>query len=126
MSTEIFSDYPSGATPWSITDDSVANTAKTLTKDAVAHKCHYITAIGVTLSGAAAGVDIECVLREDAADTAVDKWKEVIGNASIVGTKVGIVFSKPIPFSVNTTADLVVGAGGAGAITTLNMCGYTK
>lgn len=125
LPTTLTGSYPANATPWAVTADSVANTAKTLTKAAVAGKSHYITAIEVVISAAAAGADINCVLKEDAAGTPASYWKEIIGNASPRGTRVGITFPLPIKLTAGKTADLVVDAGGASVITTLNMSGYT-
>lgn len=126
LPVKVTGSYPSGATPWTVTDDSDANAAKTITKDAVAGKSHYITAIEVVISVAAAGADINCILKEDAAGTPVTHWKEIIGNASPGGTRVGITFPLPIKLTAGKTADLVVDAvGTAGGIATLNMSGYT-
>ena len=117
--------YPALATPWTMTGDSAANTAITLTKNAVAGKSHYITAIEVVISAAAAAVDISCILKEDAAGIPVNMWKEIVGNASPRGARVGITFPLPVKLSTNKTADLLVDAGGAGVITTLNLSGFT-
>lgn len=107
---------------WAITQDSAANTAQTLTMAAEAAKKHYITALEVVLSGAAAGADIAIVLK----DGATAKWKTIIGNAAAVGTRVTMAFPQPVELSENTAANLEVGGGGASAITTANLSGYTK
>ena len=117
--------YPTGATPWTSTDVSAANTAKTITKAAVAGKSHYITAIEVSTKGADAASDIDVVLNEDNAGTPVAKWQEVIGTYAVSGSRCGIVFAKPIKLTAGKTADLVVDAGGASVVTVLNLQGFT-
>ena len=106
---------------WSVTDDSAANTAKTITKAAVAGARHYITMVEVVISAAAAGGDINCILQ----DGTTAKWKEVIGSAAVRGTKVGFSIPNGIEMSTNAAANLVVDAGGAACVTSLNMAGYT-
>ena len=118
--------YPVGATSWTVTGDSAANTALTTTKAAVAGKSHYITAIEVVISAANAGADIKVLLREDnAGGGAATLWKEIIGNGAGRGTRCGIVFNTPIKLTAAKTADLVVDAGGAAVVTSCNMAGYT-
>lgn len=123
--TQLTGSYPADATPWTVTGDSTANAAKTITKAAVASKSHYITAFEVVISAAAAGADITVLLQEDAAGTPVTYWKTIIGNASPRGERVGITFPLPIKLTANKTADLVVSAGGASCVTSLNLSGYT-
>ena len=117
--------YATGVTPWISTDVSAANTAKTITKAAVAGKSHYITAIEVSTKGADAASDIDVVLNEDNAGTPVAKWQEVIGTYAVSGSRCGIVFAKPIKLTAGKTADLVVDAGGAGVVTVANLQGFT-
>ncbi len=117
--------YHADATPWTLTDVSSANTAKTITKAAVAGKSHYITAIEVSIKGADAASDIDAVLTEDAAGTPIALWQEVIGTYAVAGSRCGIVFNKPIKLTANKSADLVVDAGGASVVTVLNMQGFT-
>jgi len=117
--------YPAQATPFVSTADSGANAAQTITVAAVAGKSHYITAIEVAISGAAAVSTITAILKEDAAGTPASKWKEIIGIASPIGTRVGIAFPIPIKLTTAKTADLVIDAGGAAVITTGNISGYT-
>jgi hypothetical protein len=123
----INSNYPFGAIPWTVTIDSEANTTKTLTKDAPGvGKSLYITAIEAVLSVAVAGTDINIVLKEDAGGAPIPLWKEIIGNAAVRGTRVGISFTSPIKISENKTADLISDpVGTAGGIITLNLAGYT-
>lgn len=125
LPVQLSGSYPAQATPWASSDSSAANTAKTITKAAVAAKSHYITAFEVVISGAAAVSTITVQLQEDAAGTPVDLWKTVIGAAAPIGTRVGITLHLPIKLKANKTADLVVSAGGESVVTTLNMSGYT-
>jgi len=110
---------------WSLSADSEADTAKTLTKTASAGVSHYITAFEVVISGAAAVATITVELKEDAAGDPVTKWKTVIGIASPIGTRVGITLPNPIKITTNKTADLVVTAGGANVVTSCNLAGFT-
>jgi len=66
---------------WSITGDSAANTAQTLTKAAVAGKTHYIFGLEVVIKGAAAGADIDIELKDDT--TAI--YKTCIGMPLLSG-----------------------------------------
>lgn len=117
--------FPSQATPFCSTADSEANTAKTITIAAVEGKSHYITAIEVSISGAAAVSTITVTLKEDAAGTPVSKWKEIIGIGASIGTRVGLALPFPIKLTAGKTADLVISAGGASVVTTGNIAGYT-
>ena len=107
---------------WSVTGNSATNTAKTITKAAEAGKKHVVTAFEVVISGAAAGADISIALKDD---TTV-KWQTYIGSGAVRGERVGIVFAHGIEITENKNANLVVGAGGASVVTSLNMAGYTK
>ena len=108
---------------WSVTGDSSANVAKTITKAAVAGERHYITGFDVSISGADAGADITISLK----DGSTDKWKVVIGSGSARGATRSCRFDgAPIMMTVNTAANLVVTAGGALVITHLNLNGYTQ
>ncbi len=107
---------------WSVTGDSTANAAKTVTKDAEAGKTHYITAIDVVISAAAAANDISIVLKSNT----TAKWTGYIGNAAVRGTPYTRQFSQPIQLTAGEAANLVVAAGGSNVITSVNMAGYTK
>lgn len=125
LTTELSGSYPSGATPFVSTDDSEANTAKTITIAAAEGKSHYITAIEVAISGAEAASTITVELKEDAGGTPVSKWKEIIGSSAAIGTRVGLALPFPIKLTAGKTADLVISAGGASVVTTGNIAGYT-
>lgn len=106
---------------WPLTQDSAAATAQTLTKAGVAGKTHHITAIEVSISGAAAANDI--FIRLEDGPTTV--WKEVIGSGAPRGNRAGIAFNFPLDLTLGNAANLVVDAGGVGVVTTANMAGYT-
>lgn len=103
------------------TQDSTANTAQTLTRAAVPGKCHYITAVEVLISGAAAVNDITIQLQDNSSTV----WKEFIGSGATRGERAGIVFLSPIKITQGNPANLVVAAGGASVVTTANMAGFT-
>lgn len=105
-----------------VTQDSTANTANTITVAAVAGKKHYVAAIEVSIKGAAAGADINVVLRDGAAA----RWSEVIGSSAVRGTAVGFVLPHPIEMTTNTAMTLEVDAGGAGVITRANLAYYDR
>lgn len=108
---------------WTETQTSGDNAQQTVTRAAVLGQIHRITAIEVVIKGAAAGADIDIELR----DGATVLWSEVIGDAALVGTRVGISFSHPVQCTANTAANLVVDAGGqAGCLTVASMSGYTS
>ncbi len=119
--TKLTSSYPSGATPFTKTATSAANTAQTITQDAEAGKSHYITAIEVSIIGAAAVNTINAVLKEDT--TAV--WSEIIELGASRGTRTGISLSFPIKITTGKAANLVIDAGGASVVTIGNITGYT-
>jgi len=108
---------------WTITQDSSANTAQTLTKTAVAGQKHYITSIEVVISGAVVGASDVNILLKDGSTT---KWKQIIGTTSARGTRVTIDFANPIQMSVNSTCTLNIDAAGASCITTGNIAGFTQ
>lgn len=106
---------------WVATGDSANNATLTVTKAAAPGQEHYVTAIEVTISGAAAVNDIAITLQ----DGATTVWKTWIGSGAPRGDRVGVAFSFPLAMSVGNAANLVVQAGGTGVITTANMAGYT-
>ena len=106
---------------WSVTSDSTANAAVTLSRAAETGKRHYITAFEAVLRGAAAGADTRVELRNGA----TVMWDTYIGNAAPRGERVGAVFTHPIELTANTAANLVVAAAGASALTTVSMSGFT-
>ncbi|OPX93985.1 MAG: hypothetical protein A4E53_00148 [Pelotomaculum sp. PtaB.Bin104] len=107
---------------WTVTGDSTANAAVTITKAAQPNKKHYITAIEAVVSGAAVGAaDVAVELR----DGSTVKWKSIIGAAAVQGTRVVMAFSHPVELSTNAAANLYAAAGGTGVIITLNMAGFT-
>lgn len=110
-----------GVPAWTVTGDSSANTARTITKAGEAAKKHYITGFSAVLGAAAAGADIAIQLK----DGSTVKWKEIIGNAAASGTRVAVTFEHAIEMTENTAANLVSDAGGASAVVTLNLTGYT-
>lgn len=107
---------------WSTSEDSAANTAKTLTKAAEAGKKHVVTDFEVAISAAAAGADITVELK----DGATLKWKTILGSAAARGAKVDYHSAIGIELSDNAAANLVVSAGGAGTVTHLSMGGFTR
>ena len=117
--------YPPNATPWTVTGVSGANAAQTITRAAVAGASHYITAFEVSTRGGDVAADINILLQEDAAGAPVTHWQEVIGTFAVSGSRVGLVLSRPIRLTAGMTADLVVGAGGAGVVTVANLQGFT-
>lgn len=106
---------------WATSQDSVANTALTVTRAAEASRAHYVTMLEVVVSGAAAANDITVLLKQGA----TVKWKEVIGSGAARGTAVGFTTSQGIEFAENTAVTVEVLAGGAGVVTTTNLAGYT-
>lgn len=119
--TQLSGSYLAEATPFSLTQDSAANTAQTLSIAAVAGKTHYITFFEVVLSGAACTT--ECVVTiKDGVETIL---KEIIGVNSLRGTRIGMTLAYPITGSVGEAVSIAVGAAGADAVTTINVGGYT-
>ena len=107
---------------WTVTGDSTANAAKTITKAAVTGSRHYITGYLVSVTGAAVGTaDIAIELQDDTTTV----WKDVLGAAAARGQRAGVVFAHPIELTVSKAANLVVAAGGASVITFCNMTGFT-
>jgi len=116
------SQYPEGATPFSVTATSSANSAGLAEVSAVSGKQHYVLGYLVALRAASASADILITLK----DNTTVKLTDVIGNASPVGTSVSIVNSMPIIIgTANTNMNLGATAGGTGAITELTIWGYT-
>lgn len=106
---------------WAISQDSTANSPQTLTRAAESGKTHYITAIEVSISGAAAGNDVSIELRSGS----TKKWKGFIGSGLGSGVKYGVVFTTPVELNVGEDANLVVAAGGTSVVTTANLSGFT-
>ena len=107
---------------WAKTQDSTANTINTLTVPAVAGLRHGIVNLTVCTSGAVTATALNIVIKDGA--TAV--WKTTIPAASVVGSVFGDVFNYPlICVSNNSALSIVVDAGGAGCITTINAQGFT-
>ncbi len=106
---------------WGGTQDSSANSSQTLAKALEAGERHYIQAFEVALSAAAAASEITITLQ----DGSTVLWKTIIGLGAPRGERVGAVFAVPLRCTVATAAQLVVSAGGASAVTTASMAGYT-
>lgn len=106
---------------WSVTQNSAANTAQTLTKAGEVGKKHRVTSVDVFISGAAAGSDITVTLQ----DGATAKWVGKIGNAAASGSRAGFSVPSGVEMTAGNAANLVVTAGGASVVTTANMTGYT-
>ena len=106
---------------WDETGISAAGAAITITHAAEAGKRHIITGFEALVLGAALANDVTVDLQEDA----TDRWKTGLGNAAPVGERTGLMFPKPREFGLNTAANLVAIAGGAGATISLSMTGYT-
>lgn len=122
IQADLISSYLTNATPWYYTQDSAANTAQTITIAAEAGKAHYITYLEVALSVAAAGADIAITIK----DGTTVKYKTLIGNAAVVGTRVAVQFPYPLTTTVGNAAYIVVAAGGAATtVTVANIGGYT-
>ena len=108
---------------WSQSQDSAANAAQTITKAAGGGAVvHYATGFEVVLSAAAAGADISIELK----DGVTVIWKTFIGSAAARGTSISKNFSFPIAGTANTAMTLLVSAGGAAAVTTANLMGYSR
>lgn len=114
--------YPLGATKWTVTATSVANTEASATIAAVADKKHYCLGYLAVIRGASAGSDVLITTKDD---TTV-KITDAFGNGCAQGTRIGIVSSIPIlEGTVNKAMSLNSAAGGANAIIELTMWGYT-
>ncbi len=107
---------------WDEVDDSAANVAVTSTHAAVAGQRHFVTGFEAVSSGAALGNDVIVELREGA----TVRYRTQLGNAAVEGERAGVMFPRPRVFGLNTAVTLNAGAGGAGAIITLSMLGYTS
>ena len=105
---------------WTETGSSSANTAKTLTHAAESNAQHFVTDVTVSARGADSGNDIRVEIRD--ASTAV--W-DVYFDAKR-GVAVTEHFSSPIEISTGAAVNVVVAAGGAACIATVNVAGYTK
>jgi hypothetical protein len=107
---------------WSLTQDSTAATAQTLTKDAEEGKRHYITGVSCCISAADNSTnDITAVLKDG--ETAI--WKGVIGAADKRGTAAGQSFPFPLECSMGAAVSVEVSAGPASCVTTANLVGFT-
>ncbi len=106
---------------WDENGVSAAGGAITITHAAEAGKRHIITGFEALALGAALGNDVTIELREDA----IVRWRTGLGNAALEGERTGLMFSTPREFGLETAANLVSDAGGAGVLMTLSMTGYT-
>ncbi len=120
-SMQLTGSYMSEATPFTLTQDSTANTAQTLSIAGVPGRSHYITFFEVVLSGAACTTECSVIIR----DGTENILKEIIGVNSLRGTRVGATLFCPIVGSVGETVSITVSEAGADAITTINVGGYT-
>jgi len=104
--------------------DSASNTGQTLSQAAPPTGLNnYVTSFEVVITGGAAGSDISCVLQDSIGPTT--KWKTYIGSAAARGTRVGNNWSFDAPLGpIAGQAQLVVGAGGTGVITSANLQGF--
>ena len=108
-------------TDWSEVDDSGANAAVTITHAAEAGKRHYITGFEAVVSGAVLGNDVEVELLEGA----TVRWRTFLGSGLTQGERSGIMLQRPIRMGVNAAVALSAAAGGAAAVITVNLGGYT-
>lgn len=106
---------------WTVSGDSVAATAQTITKAGATGRKHLITAIEIVVTGAAVANDMFIQLQ----DGSTTVWKSAIGSGSPRGQRVGAVFTHPIALTAGNAANLVVDAGGAGVVASINMAGFT-
>jgi hypothetical protein len=106
---------------WAVPLDSAGNAAVTVTKAGATGQTHYITAIEVSISGAAAAADMFIQLK----DGSNVIWKEVIGSGSPRGQRAGAVFTHPLVLTTGNAANLVVDAGGVGVVASANLAGFT-
>lgn len=113
---------PADKDTWAVSQDSVANTAQTLTKAAAAGVRHKVEGISCDLQAAAAAADITVVLKFGG----VRVWEEVIGSGAARGARVAKEFVPPLDAGVNVAVTVDIAAGGAGAITTGNVAGYSE
>lgn len=104
---------------WTVTGESTANAAKTITKAADTALTHYVTAVSVCTKGAAPGADITIYLK----DNTTIVWSGTIPNTSL--DNYTIQFPHPIAMTKGNKIDLVVGAGGTGCITVNNIAGFS-
>lgn len=104
---------------WSVTGASGDNATQTLNRPAEAGKRHFIAGVSVSVSGAAAAVDVAVTLKDGASVI----WQGFIGTG--VRGLVSKSFEVPIACGEGNAVSLEVGPAGAGAITTANLEGYT-
>jgi len=107
---------------WSAIGTSDANTEQTVTVAAHATMKHYISTIDIFVYGGTTATDLIVELR----DGATPKWKGVIGTAKSSGERLVFQLPEPIEFTVNTAANLVIPACGAGVISLASIIGWTK
>lgn len=105
---------------WTVSQDSSANTAQTLTKAADASR-HFVSGFEVATQGASIAADIVCTLKEGS----TVRWRSVIGAGAARGERTGLSFTNPFVFAANTAVTLEITAGGAGVVTTGNIEGFT-
>lgn len=106
---------------WSVSEDSAAATAKTITKAAETGKTHYITSFEAVVSAAAITGDCSIELRS----ASTRRWLTYLGNAAARGTRVGNNFNPPMELAAGEAANLVAASGGTGAVVSLSMAGFT-
>lgn len=108
---------------WSLTQDSGANAAQTLTKAAVAGYQHFITSLELVVLAAAVGAaDINVVINDGAGNPV---WKTGIATTAARGTRLAPVFQSPIPATPGNLINCVVDALGAGSVSRLSIIGFS-
>ena len=119
-------DYPTGATPFTVTNAGSAGAALTLTQaDPGVGKANYVLGYAVAIAAAANGSnDVTAYVESDAASAATKQWSDLIAAAAARGTRVSMAFPKPIKCTTHKTADLVVSAPGGSAVIVASMMGY--
>ena len=107
---------------WSLTQDSGANAAQTLTKAAVAGVQHFITSLELVVLAAVVGAaDINIVIN----DGATPVWKTGLATTAARGTRLSPVFQSPIPATPGNLIQCVVDALGAGSVSRLSIIGFS-
>jgi hypothetical protein len=112
---------------WTLAGTSTANAAKTITKTAPSNQRLIVTSYLVVVRAAAAGADISVAITDDADNVL---WQDYIGSGASRGDRCGFTFPEGLEILVSGRAsaevNLVVGAGGAAAITELNLKGRVE
>lgn len=113
--------FVTNSKPFFLVDQSGEDMDHSLIIPGEKQKTHYIAYIDVVLSGADCGK--ECVIELKDGDTL--RYKTVIGLGSKSGTNKQIVFPYPVAISEGSDATIIASAAGVGAITTINVGGYS-